>query len=103
MKIKTSKVIHCRLFRIQILANNMVTDRILWPTDAVRIYEASIEVIQKIGDKLYRHCITCNITFDLWKYDSLKAAGHERCKVRKLTFDETLMAIQKCKTDGCFR
>lgn len=48
----------------------------------------------------YRHCVTCNSTFDAWKYDSREDSGHAGHKLRLLTEKEWLEATEECFADN---
>jgi hypothetical protein len=50
----------------------------------------------------YLYCSACKTYFDRWKYDSLEATGHAKCKsVRTLDKDEFLFVLSEDKEQGC--
>lgn len=63
-----------------------------------------IRMIKKrseLEQQKYLYCTTCKEFFDMHVYDSLEDAGHDTCKVRKLSGEEIKNCELDCKEFNC--
>jgi len=77
-----------------------------WDDEAVRRPEADFanfdDPYAALTCRDYGYCATCDMYFDLWKYDhSFKDAGHEGCNCRTIKPEELDDCRESCRQHRC--